>query len=112
MDPVSAQKLLKPQMSALKTGADDCLDHATAIDKVFDDWLMYVCELHAGCVNESATTKDALASNAICLVAEQSRLDYQQAALADAKDATEKIGKTLDLASEAYKKASDSFPSG
>lgn len=57
-------------------------------------------------------TRDTLLSNQICLAAEQTRMDYQKETVDEAKKATELLGKQVGLASDAFKKASDDFPTG
>ena len=111
-DPPTAKKLLRPQMKSLKEGARQCLEAAQKIDAKFDAWLMYVCEMHAACVQQSSTAQEQLNCTAINLAAENTKLEYNNAALTDAKKATTKLEKQLDTASEAYKMASDKFPSG
>ncbi|KAI1869369.1 hypothetical protein JX265_006459 [Neoarthrinium moseri] len=83
-DPVSAKKMLRPQLETLKSGANTCLNSAIAMDK----------------------------NNEINLVAEGSRLDYQKSTVEEAKKAHEELGKQVGVASEAFKKASDEFPTG
>ncbi|KAF4949191.1 hypothetical protein FGADI_9048 [Fusarium gaditjirri] len=111
-DPPSAKKMLRPQLQTISRGAQTCLDASIAMDKRFTDWLLYVCEMHAACVQQENTTRDALLSNEICLAAESTRLDYQKTAVEEAKNAQELLGKQVKTASEAFKKASDEFPTG
>ena len=111
-DPPTAKKLLRPQMNALKNDADECFQAAQRIDAKFDAWLMYVCEMHAACVQQSSSTQEKLNSTAINLAAENTKLEYTNAAVGDAKKATTMLEKQLDTASQAYKMASDKFPSG
>ncbi|KAI5920341.1 hypothetical protein F4810DRAFT_703039 [Camillea tinctor] len=111
-DPISAKKMLRPQLSTLKSGAASCLQRAMDIDKKFEEWLLYVCEIHAACAQEENDTRNALLNNEIYLAAEQTRLDYQKSTAEEAKKAQEAIGKQVTAASAAFKKASDEFPSG
>lgn len=82
------------------------------MDKKFDDWLLYVCEMHAACVQEENDTREAALSNEMCLAAEATRLDYAKSTVEEAKKASEVIGNQVSTASEAFKKASDEFPTG
>jgi hypothetical protein len=111
-DPPSAKKMLRPQLETLGRGAQTCLDASIAMDKKFTDWLLYVCEMHAACVQQESTTRETLLSNEICLAAESTRLDYQKSTVEEAKKAQELLGKQVNVASEAFKKASDEFPTG
>ncbi|KAL5589346.1 hypothetical protein FOVSG1_011213 [Fusarium oxysporum f. sp. vasinfectum] len=111
-DTPSAKRMLRPQLQTLSRGAQTCLDASIAMDKKFTEWLLYVCELHAACVQQESTTREALLSNEICLAAESTRLDYQKSAVEEAKKAQDLLGKQVTTASEAFKKASDEFPTG
>jgi hypothetical protein len=110
--PNDAKKMLKPQLNTLKTAAQQCLETSQAMDKKFEDWLLYVCEMHAACVEQENTTRDQLLSNEVCVAAEQTRLEFQKEAVEEAKKASNTMGEQIKLASEAFKKASDEFPTG
>ncbi|KAK3321875.1 hypothetical protein B0H66DRAFT_581333 [Apodospora peruviana] len=111
-DPMLAKKLLRPQLGLLNGGARKCYDVAVAMDKKFESWLLYVCEMHAACVQQEVTTRDALLSNQICFAAEQTRLDYQKETAQEARKAADLVAKQVDLAADAFKQASEEFPSG
>jgi hypothetical protein len=111
-DPPSAEKILRSQLATLSRGAQTCLDASIAMDKKFTDWLLYVCEMHAACVQQESSTREILLSNEICLAAESTRLDYEKTAVDEAKKAQDLVGKQVTTASEAFKKASDEFPTG
>ncbi|KAK3505269.1 hypothetical protein B0T13DRAFT_485904 [Neurospora crassa] len=111
-EPASAKKMLRPQLNTLKEGSTTCLDEAKKMDKMFEDWLLYVCEMHAACVQQENTTREAILSNEICVAAEQTRLDYQKSTVEEAEKAFKMMGKQVETASEAFKKASDQFPTG
>ena len=111
-DPADPATLLEGQMTTLKKTADNCLAHAVAIDAKFDHWLMYTMELHAVCIGTQSSDEEKLRATSISLIVEQSRFDSQKNNVKDVKAASEKMGKQLDVASEAFKKASDNFPSG
>lgn len=112
MDPPSAKALLKPQMNAIKNSAQTCADRAHDMEKRFNDWLFYACEMHAACVEQERTNTDIMTANEISIAAEQTKLDSQKDAVAMAKSATDLLGKQVETSSEAFKKASDNFPSG
>ncbi|KAK7225016.1 hypothetical protein V2G26_013019 [Clonostachys chloroleuca] len=111
-DPPTAKKLLKPQLNTIKAGANSCLDAAQKIDKKFEDWLLFACELHAACVAQDQTNQEALLSNEACIAAEQTRLDLAKSSVEDAKKTTELLGKQVSMAGDAFKTASDKFPTG
>lgn len=99
-------------MNSLKVAAQECYDSAVAMDQKFEQWLMYVCEMHAACVQRSSTAQETLNTTTINLAAENSKVDYQTSSLSEAKIATELVENQMETASNAYKKASDTFPSG
>lgn len=111
-DPPSARKLLKIQLGTLQNGTSQCLDAATKIDKKFETWLLYVCEMHAACVQQQATNDEKILSNNICRAAEQALLGEAQDAVKAAKETNDRLGKQVDLAGDAFKAASDNFPTG
>lgn len=82
------------------------------MDKKFEDWLLYVCEMHAACVQQENSTRETIFSNEICVAAEQTRLDYQKSTVEEAQKAFDLMGKQVENAGEAFKKASDEFPNG
>ena len=96
----------------MKSGATQCYDVAVKLDKRFEDWLLYTCEIHAACVQQENTTRDSLASNSICIAAEQTRLDYGKTAVEEAEKASKLLGSQVQLAGDAFKKASHEFPTG
>ncbi|KAK1777277.1 hypothetical protein QBC45DRAFT_417155 [Copromyces sp. CBS 386.78] len=111
-EPESAKKMLRPQLNTLKQGSTTCLEEAQKMDKEFEAWLLYVCEMHAACVQQENTTREAILSNEICVAAEQTRLDYQKSTVEEAQKAFNLMGKQVETASEAFKLASDKFPTG
>ena len=104
--------MLKPQLTTMKSGATQCYDVAVRLDKKFEEWLLYKCEIHAGYVQQENTTRENMASNSICMAAEQTRLDYGKTAVEEAEKASKLLGSQVQLAGDALKKASDEFPTG
>jgi hypothetical protein len=99
-------------MSQLKVMADDCHDKVSAIDSKFDEWLRYTGDLHAACVDTDTTVADQIHETAIDKILKETQLECRSQTMADAKARSEQLGKSLDMASAAFKKASDEFPSG
>ncbi|KAF8174179.1 hypothetical protein K438DRAFT_2023232 [Mycena galopus ATCC 62051] len=111
-DPASAKRTLKPQLNAVGDATQQCLESAIAMDEKFDKWLKYVSEMHAACVEEENGTEMQLLQNINSLAVTEEQLKRQQST-AEATQATQDLmQKQVELASEAFKKASDSFPSG
>ena len=99
-------------MSQLKVMADDCHDKVSAIDNKFDEWLRHTADLHAACVDTDTTVSDKTHETAIDKMLRETQLEGQSQTMADAKARSDQLGKSLDMASAAFKKASDEFPSG
>jgi hypothetical protein len=99
-------------MSQLKVMADDCYDKVSAIDDKFDEWLRYTGDLHAACIDTDTTVSDKIHETAIDKIFKETQLDNRSLTMADAKSRSDQLGKSLDMASAAFKKASDEFPSG
>lgn len=111
-DPSSARKLLRPQYDMLRQSTNDCFERAKELDLKFTNWLLYVCELYAACVKLAGGDRDALLSNQLSFVAEQSRIDYDKSSIDEAKKIKELLAKQIDNASNSFRKAADGFPSG
>ena len=104
--------MLKPQLNAVESAAQQCLESATAMDEKFDKWLQYVCEMHAACEEEEKDTEKQLLDNMNSLAVAKEQLDTQQNLAKAAEQSQDVMKKSVEVASEAFKKASDSFPSG
>ncbi|OBS29597.1 hypothetical protein FPOA_03534 [Fusarium poae] len=111
-DAYSAKKMLRPQVQHLSRSAQTCLEASIGMDKKFTEWLLYVCELHAACVQHEGTDSEELLSNDICLIAESTRLDYKNSSMEEARRAQDLVGKQVTAASEVFKKVSDEVPTG
>ncbi|KAF8803263.1 hypothetical protein BYT27DRAFT_7195858 [Phlegmacium glaucopus] len=111
-DPASAKKMLKPQLNALEDAAHQCLESAAAMDEKFDKWLKYVCEMHAACVEEEKDTEKQLLQNITSLAVAKEQINTQHNSAKKAQAAQDLMEGQIKLASEAFKKASDEFPSG
>ncbi|KAL2163035.1 hypothetical protein VTH06DRAFT_6871 [Thermothelomyces fergusii] len=69
-------------------------------------------ELHSACVGEQSSNEERLQATQINMAVAQRRLEGMDEAVRSAKDAVDTYAKQMDLAAEAFKKASDSFPTG
>jgi hypothetical protein len=101
-----------PQLTSIKSGADDCYQKAKEVDSDFDKWLQHAMELHAACVQTQSSTDEQIYATQLNMAVAQNRFSAGQDTVKFAKETADKFGKQVDLASEAYKKASDEFPSG
>ena len=99
-------------MQTLKKTADNCRERADETDKNFGEWLLYATELYAACVGAQSSDEDKIKAIAISLVVEQSRLDSQNDTSAEAKAASDNLGKKLDVTLDVFKKVRDNFPPG
>lgn len=82
------------------------------MDNKFEQWLLYVCEMHAACVQQENNTRDALLSNELCLAAENARLDTRSTFSEEARKVSETFVQHVQIAAEAYRTALDEFPPG
>ncbi|GBF61114.1 hypothetical protein TMEN_3584 [Trichophyton mentagrophytes] len=112
IDPISAQRMLKGALLSIKKSADDCYDRAKTIDKGFNDWMLYATELYASCVEKESSAEEQLAKTKLQMLAAQNILKADEINVKNQKDTTRTFKKQLQMASNVYKKASDSFPSG
>lgn len=69
-------------------------------------------ELHAACVQTSSTTEEQMYATQLNMAVAQSRFTEAKGTVDFAKEKREKFGKQVDQAADAYKQASDKFPSG
>ncbi|EAW24615.1 uncharacterized protein NFIA_041930 [Aspergillus fischeri NRRL 181] len=111
-DPADVQKMLVPQLRSVKKAADECHTRALQMDKKFEEWLWFAADLHSNCVQEQSSNEERRLATEVNMSVAQRQFDSQNNTVEEAKKISEKLGKQLDVASEAYKKASDSFPSG
>ncbi|KEF58341.1 uncharacterized protein A1O9_06267 [Exophiala aquamarina CBS 119918] len=111
-DPTMAKRNLPSHLNNLMGAAQECLQRALDMDKKFDEWLEFICDLRVACVEQSSTTEDELRTGKINQLSEKTRLDYQTMAVASAENATKRLEQELTVASEAFKKASDEYPTG
>jgi hypothetical protein len=82
------------------------------MDKKFEEWLWFAADLHSNCVQEQSSNEERRLATEVNMSVAQRQFDSQKNTVDEAKKISQKLGKQLDVASEAYKKASDSFPSG
>jgi hypothetical protein len=105
-DPQTSQNLLHRQMNQLKLMADDCHAKVSAIDHKFEEWLRYTSDLHTACVETDTSVSDKIHETAIDKMLKETQLEYESQTMADAKSKSEQLGRSLEQASEAFKKAS------
>lgn len=78
-------------------------------DKVFDQWLLYVCELYAAVVQQNGTAEEKTQSAEISRAAEQARLGDLKSSN-DERNAMDLMAKQVEASSEAFKKAAAEYP--
>ncbi|KAH1491546.1 hypothetical protein KXV92_009499 [Aspergillus fumigatus] len=86
--------IIYDKLRSVKKAADECHTRALQMDKKFEEWLWFAADLHSNCVQEQSSSEERLLATKVNM-----------------SKISEKLGKQLAVASEAYKKASDSFPS-
>jgi hypothetical protein len=82
------------------------------MDEKFDKWLKYVCEMHAACVEEENDTEKQFLQSINSLAVANEQLNTQQNSAKNTQEAQDLMEAQIKLASKAFKKASDEFPSG
>lgn len=111
-NPEDAKRSLKYDMETLRKWAQDCLGKARDIDDAFEDWLKCITELHQACVDTESTDQEKLNSTKINMAVAQTLYDNDKDTTEAAKKTADEMKKNLETANDAYKKASDNFPSG
>ena len=110
--PQDAKILLPQQLETLGDSATTCYKAAKEIDLKFEEWLYHVCELHVACIATQTSTNDKLIANDIERSATQISIDYQKVSVAQLEKTTKKLEEQLNVTTEAYRKASEEFPTG
>ncbi|APA07394.1 hypothetical protein SS1G_13030 [Sclerotinia sclerotiorum 1980 UF-70] len=110
--PQDAKDGLDIHMDILKKGALECKEKAVNIDTAFGDWLKYVNELHQVSEETMGDNDSKKAANDINLKVQDILLDKTSIAEQTSKKAVESLGENLKVTREAFKKASDNYPSG
>ena len=110
--PQDAKILLPQQLATLGESATTCYEAARKIDLEFEKWLDHVRELYVACIATQTSTSDKLIANDIERATTQISIDYQKVTVAQLEKTTKKLEEQLDVTTEAYKKASDGFPTG
>ncbi|KAJ4232276.1 hypothetical protein NW759_002664 [Fusarium solani] len=111
-NPQDARRMLRVQLDTLCRSSLECFEAAKSIDGKFEEWLYHACELHLACVATQASNEDQLSVNEIESAVTKASIDYRKQTGDEAKAATRNLEQSLDAVTEAYKKASDDFPTG
>lgn len=110
--PEDAKKHLPDALMSLHDSAHECVDAALKVDKEFEDWMFHTCELYLACVATQTTNDDKISTNELDIAVATASISQEKVTVEDQKKANEKLGKSLDVATEAFKKASDKYPTG
>ncbi|EEU39662.1 uncharacterized protein NECHADRAFT_43968 [Fusarium vanettenii 77-13-4] len=110
--PQDARRMLRVQLDRLCRSSLECYEAARSIDEKLEQWLNHASELHLACIATQASNHDQLSVNEIGLAVTKASIDYREETGDEAKAVTRNLEKSLDAATEAYKKASDGFPTG
>ena len=104
--------MLRRQLESLRDAASDSFEATKNMDIKFEEWLHHACELHMACIATQTTVNEKLVVNEVDTAATQVSIDYQKMAVDMAQDATKKLEHQMNVATDAYKDASDTFPTG
>ena len=99
-------------MNQLQTSASQCYDVSKGIDESFANWLAFTSELFEACQNESAVVVDEQQKNITDKAVAAQKAKDTEKIVQSTKDAMKELGKTMDTARAAFKKASDNQPTG
>ncbi|KAF5551215.1 hypothetical protein FMEXI_3331 [Fusarium mexicanum] len=103
-DPEGARRLLGREMEAWNHASRECLDSSKQMDGKFQEWINHASELHKACVTAEPTSADQQVMKEIESAVVGASMDYQQSI------STDQLQKSLEAATEAFKRASDGFP--
>ncbi|KAF5567941.1 hypothetical protein FNAPI_517 [Fusarium napiforme] len=103
-DPEAPGHLLIQEMEAWNYTSRDCLDSSKEMDGKFKEWINHASELHQACVTAEPTSEDQQALKDIESAVAGASVDYQQ------NISTNQLERSLEAATEAFKRASDGFP--
>lgn len=96
----------------VKVAADDCYNNVKEIDEKFDRWLQHCMELHAACMQTQSTNAERLNTTEMNMAVAQTMFDSQKTTVDETREITENFAKQVGVATEAFKRASDKYPSG
>jgi septal ring factor EnvC (AmiA/AmiB activator) len=96
----------------LKESTKKCQTCIGKVEKSFDDWLLFVCELHQASVQREDNTYQMIRANEAHLEAKQQRLSGTVETRAKVEEAVKRMSQVLDTTEGAFKQAAESFPSG
>lgn len=111
-NPRAAAKQLPSLLNQLQTSASQCYDVSKQIDQSFGEWLAFTAELFEACQNQSAVVADEQQDNVRDKAIASQQVKDTEKIVQSTKDAMKELGKTMDTARAAFKKASDNQPTG
>ncbi|KAF5597027.1 hypothetical protein FPANT_4181 [Fusarium pseudoanthophilum] len=103
-DPEAPSRLLVQEMEAWNYASRDCFDSSKEMDGKFKEWINHASELHQACVTAEPTLEDQQVLKDIESAVAGASIDYQQ------NISTNQLEKSLEVATEEFKRASDGFP--
>ncbi|KAF4342143.1 hypothetical protein FBEOM_3876 [Fusarium beomiforme] len=104
MDPQAA-RYMRSELQTWDRASLECYESARTTDSKFGDWLNHASELHRACVTLESTAADQEVLKDIELAVANASLD------ANKQISTIQMEKSLEAATEAFKKASEEFSS-
>jgi hypothetical protein len=108
----SIKRMLPDQMSLLKQAADQCLEAGKEIDDEFSQWLDMVGELHRATVERLGTTEEESRMARLDLASKEVQVTWATDQQKMASESVTTLKSTLEITQAAFKKASESYPSG
>ncbi|KAH0524105.1 hypothetical protein TsFJ059_009015 [Trichoderma semiorbis] len=103
---------LASRLILIKKAADKCYNNVKEIDEKFDRWLRHCMELHAVCMQTQSSNAERLVATEMDMAVAQKTVDSQKSEVDKTRERTQTFGKQMEVATEAFKRASDKYPSG
>lgn len=102
-------QMLPMQVDLLERGARECFTAVSGVDRKFNDWLQYACELHERCVAVKGSDSERALSKKIVEAAVKSKTVDLNAV---SRDTVDRMAKQVDLTIETFEAVSGDFSSG
>ena len=96
----------------LQDNADSCYATSKRIDESFAEWLSFVKELFEACQSKSSSVAGETAKAITDKAVATQRVKDTKEQIDTTKKSLDNLGKTLDASRSAFKKVSESQPTG
>ncbi|EPS44446.1 hypothetical protein H072_1570 [Dactylellina haptotyla CBS 200.50] len=111
-DEMAAKQILRHEFDGIKASVSQSVEISVKVDQKFEEWLIFVRDLHAACVQEQGDDHDRLQKDQIQTAVERSLLNTRAQPAEQGKNVANLLGDQIKFAEETFKKLSDEFPTG